>query len=258
MEAGLRTPLLDFFRRGDAARDVRLLAAQGAIAPRPLEQLALLMYLSSDTDVEVRATAEQTLKRIPADVVGGLTARADAPTELRDFFSARGIAPAATAWSGTDAPLVDEDDTDYGSEAATAELKAETAKRLSEMTIPERVKAAMKGTREMRAVLIRDPNRMVASAVLSCPKVSEQEVETYARMANVSDEILRTIGNTRAWIKNYGVAVALTKNPKTPLALSLTLLHRLNDRDLRGLSIDRNVPEPLRIAARKKVVLGAK
>lgn len=257
MEPGLRTPLLDFFRRGDAARDVRLLAAQGAIAPRPMEQLALLMHLSTDSDAEVRAVAEQTLKRIPPDVVGGLTARADAPTDVREFFIARGIAP-GTPGSESDTPLVDEDDTDYGSETAAPEVKAETAKRISDMTIPEKVKAAMKGTREMRAILIRDPNRMVSAAVLSCPKITEQEVETYARMANVSDEILRTIGHTRAWIKNYGITVALTKNPKTPLALSLTLLHRLNDRDLRGLSVDRNVPEPLRIAARKKVVLGAK
>ncbi|MEZ5284008.1 MAG: hypothetical protein R2712_04200 [Vicinamibacterales bacterium] len=67
--------------------------------------------------------------------------------------------------------------------------------------------------------------------------------------------MLRTIGSTRGWVKNYGVTLGLTKNPKTPLALSLTLLNRLNDRDLRGISIDRNVPEPLRIAARKKVVL---
>ncbi|MGE0460929.1 MAG: hypothetical protein AB7Q16_06135 [Vicinamibacterales bacterium] len=258
MEAGLRTPLLDFFRRGDASRDVRLLAAQGAIAPRPLEQLALLMHLTSDDDAEVRDTAEQTLRKIPADVVAGLAARADAPTDLREFFSARGIPPAPAPRQEGDAPLVDEDDTDYGSDEATPEAKADTARRVSDMTVPEKVKAAMKGTREMRAILIRDPNRMVASAVLSCPKITEQEVETYARMANVSDEILRTIGHTRAWIKNYAITQALTKNPKTPLALSLTLIHRLNDRDLRGLSIDRNVPEPLRIAARKKVVLGAK
>ncbi len=126
------------------------------------------------------------------------------------------------------------------------------------MTVPEKVKCAMKGTREMRAVLIRDPNRMVASAVLSCPKVTEQEVETFARMANVSDDILRTIGATRGWMKNYNIMLGLTRNPKTPLAMSLTLLHRLNDRDLRALSIDRNVPEPLRIAARKKVVIAQK
>jgi len=41
MDAGFRTPLLDFFRRGDVARDIRLLAAQGALAPRAHEQLGL-------------------------------------------------------------------------------------------------------------------------------------------------------------------------------------------------------------------------
>ena len=79
------------------------------------------------------------------------------------------------------------------------------------------------------------------------------EVESFARMANVSEDILRAIGNTRAWVKNYAVVVALTKNPKTPLAMSLTLMARLRDRDLATLSVDRNVPDPLRAAARRRV-----
>ena len=258
MEVGLRTPLLDFFRRGEVPRDVRLLAAEGAVAPRPIEQLGLLMLLSTDHDTEVQATAERTLSKLPEAQVAGLIARADTPTELRAFFVARGIAPAAMPSTDGDEPLVDTDATDYGPDAADPDTASATAKRLGDMTVPEKVKCAMKGTREMRAVLIRDPNRMVASAVLSCPKVTEQEVETFARMANVSDDILRTIGATRGWMKNYNIMLGLTKNPKTPLAMSLTLLHRLNDRDLRAVSIDRNVPEPLRIAARKKVVIAQK
>jgi hypothetical protein len=63
MAAGLSTPLLDFFRRGEVARDVRILGAQGAIAPRPLEQLGILMILTSDSDLEVSTTAEQTLSK---------------------------------------------------------------------------------------------------------------------------------------------------------------------------------------------------
>lgn len=258
MDVGLRTPLLDFFRRGEVARDLRLLAAAGAISPRPLEQLGLLILLVSDPDEEVRAAAERTLSRLPAEALAGLIARADVAAEVREFFVARGIAPAPRPADDIDGPLVDEDRTDYGAEEQTAEQKAATAKRVSEMSVPEKVKAAMKGTREMRSLLIRDPNKMVAAAVLSCPKLTEQEVETFARMANVSDDVLRTIGQTRGWVKNYAVMLGLAKNPKTPLAMSLTLIHRLNDRDLRGLSIDRNVPEPLRIAARKKVVLAQK
>ena len=80
--------------------------------------------------------------------------------------------------------------------------------------------------------------------------------EGYARMANLSDDILRIICSNRAWTKNYGTVVGLTKNPKTPLAMSLNFMPRLNDRDLQMLSIDRNVPEPLRVAARKRILAG--
>ena len=124
------------------------------------------------------------------------------------------------------------------------------------MSVAQRVQLAMKGTREERAILVRDNNRLVGTAVLSSPKITENEVEAIAKMASISDELLRIIAGTRAWVKNYQVAVALTKNPKTPVAVSMNLLQRLNDRDMRMLSIDRNVPELLRITARKKLVIG--
>jgi hypothetical protein len=93
----------------------------------------------------------------------------------------------------------------------------------------------------------------VAVAVLSSPKVTESEVESIAKMANVSEEILRIIGNTRAWMKSYTVAAALSKNPKTPVAVSMNLLQRLNEKDLKALTADRNVPDVLRVAARRKI-----
>ena len=113
----------------------------------------------------------------------------------------------------------------------------------------------MKGSREERAVLIRDPNKIVAVAVLSSPKITETEVESIAKMANVSDEILRMIGFSRAWTKNYAVVHALVRNPKTPVAMSMNFLSRLNDKDLRNLSTNRNVPDVLRVSARKRVVI---
>jgi hypothetical protein len=75
-------------------------------------------------------------------------------------------------------------------------------------------------------------------------------------MGSIAEDILRAIAAKRAWMKNYGIVLALTKNAKTPVGLSLNLMHRLNDRDLAALSTDRNVPEPLRVAARKRVVSG--
>ena len=253
MAAGLSSPLLDFFRRGEVARDVRLLAAQGAVAPRPLEQLGILMILSSDADSEIRDTANATLQLLPADLVAAFIARSDVPAELRDFFAGRGVTPSDTPAPDFEEPLIDTDESglDFGQEAGES---AQTfTQRLAQMGVPEKVKCAMKGTREMRAVLIRDPNRMVASAVLSCPKVNDAEVEAFAKMGNVSEDILRTIGNTRAWTKSYAVTLSLVKNSKTPVAMSMTLMQRLTESDVKKLATDRNVPEALRLSAKKRL-----
>ncbi|HUE85644.1 MAG TPA: hypothetical protein VMO26_06155 [Vicinamibacterales bacterium] len=259
METGLRTPLLDLFRRGEVARDVRLLAAQGAVAPRPLEQLGLLMLLTADADPEIQEIAERTLSRIPEAVIGGFIARSDVPAEMRAFFVGRGVAVAATPAPEPAEPLVGDDsasDDAEGTAEDTAEDTASMVQKLASMTVPQKVKAAMKGTREMRSVLIRDPNKLVALSVLSCPKVTETEVESFARMGSVSEDVLRTIGHTRTWVKSYNIVMALVKNAKTPVAMSLNMLNRLNESDVRRISIDRNVPEALRIAARRKLVTG--
>lgn len=256
MEAGLRTPLLDFFRRGEVARDVRLMAAQGAIAPRPLEQLGLLAFLTTDNDPEIRRTADETLAKIPTDLISGFIARSDVPLELREFFVQRGVEVAATPLAELEEAFVDEDPTDYGPEPTTEDEKMSLVQRLAAMSVPDKVKAAMKGSREMRGVLVRDPNKLVSLAVLSSPKMTEAEVEAIARMGSVSEDVLRTIAHSRAWTKNYGVVSALVKNAKTPLAMSMNLLNRLSEKDLKGLSTNRNIPETLRIAARKRVVMG--
>jgi hypothetical protein len=73
-------------------------------------------------------------------------------------------------------------------------------------------------------------------------------------MGNVSEDVLRTIGMNRGWLKNYGVIMGLVKNPKTPLAISMQLLNRVSEKDVKMLAVDRNVPEALRLVARKLMV----
>ena len=248
------TPLLDFFKRGEVARDVRLLAAEGALAPRAYEQLAILVFLLEDHDPEVRRIATATLDQIPVPALQSFLARSDVPVGMREFFGDRGVFPGEIPAIELDDPLIDNAVVEgLEDEGAAGGASESLEQRLAAMSFPARLNAAFKGTREIRAILIRSPNKMLAAAVLSSPKVSDSEVETFARMTNVSEEVLRTIGGNRAWTKNYGVVMGLTKNPKTPLAISLNFMARLNDRDLSTLSVDRNVPEPLRIAARKRI-----
>ena len=253
MEVGFATPLLDLFKRGEAAPDVKMMAAQGALAPRALEQLALLALLVRDSSPEIAATAEKTLQALPRDGVAAVLGRPDAPTELKTFFAGRGIEPGA-AGTDSDAPIID-------TSAKTDEVEDDkddektALQRLQAMNVPQKVQRATKGSREERAILVRDPNKMIAMAVLSSPKLTVSEIEGFAKAGNIGEDCLRVIAFNRAWMKNYNVAAALTRNPKTPVAISMNLLSRLTEKDLRMLSTDRNVSDVLRVTARKKLVL---
>jgi hypothetical protein len=255
MDPGFRSPLIDFFRRGEVARDVRLMAAQGALAPRAHEQVALLILLSDDPDPVICINANATLDALPAGPLEAFLARSDVPAPMREFFAARGVNPGATPAADVGEPLFDTTDPP---EATEPQDEAAETQLLSALPIIERMKLAMKGTRSQRAQLVRDSNKLVAAAVLSSPKLTETEVEAFAKMANVTEEVLRTIAMNRTWTKNYGVISGLSKNPKTPPGISMQLLHRLNDRDLKMLTMDRNVPETVRLAARRLSVKSVK
>jgi hypothetical protein len=171
---------------------------------------------------------------------------------VRSFFGERGAVADAGAHGDSEGPLVD---TAPEPEKHENEDPQSTLQRIASLTVAQRIGLAMKGSREERAILIRDSNKLVSVAVLSSPKMTEPEIEGVAKMGSISEEILRMIANNRAWTKRYGIVVALAKNPKTPVAISLNLLQRLTEKDIRAISTSRNVPEPLRIAARQKIVM---
>jgi hypothetical protein len=265
MDSLYRTPLLDCFRRGEVPPDIRMLAAQGVLAPRAHEQLGLLVLLADDADPAIRAATESTLSRIPQRELARFLGRPDVAPDIHEFFTRRGVQPEPAAERVSDDPLLD---AEAGAEAAAGSAAEErvvarrgdepdwvpreaTLQRLSSMTVSQKIKAAMRGSREERAILVRDPNRLVALAVLSSPKVSEPEVEAFAKMANVSEDALRVIGTTRAWSKNYTIVRALAFNPKSPISISMTLVNRLVEKDIRVLAMDRNIAEPVKILARK-------
>lgn len=254
MDPGFRSPLIDFFRRGEVARDVRLVAAQGALAPRAHEQLALLILLADDPEPVIAASASDTLDGLPVEPLRAFLARTDVPDQMRAFFAARGIDAGPVASADASAPV--------GEAAALGAGEPEDGGAdpavLSSLPIVERMKLAMRGTRAQRAQLIRDSNKLVAAAVLSSPKLTATEVEGFAKMANVTEDVLRIIATNRTWMKNYGVFWGLARNPKTPLAISMQVLSRLNERDIKMITMDRNLPEAVRMAARKFVVKAMK
>ena len=238
------------FRRGDVPLEVRELAAQGGLTVDPPDQLELLLYLLEDPAPGVAALAKDTLDEIPGEALAAFLARPDVTAELRAAFAARGIEPGRVPAPDDAAPPVPVD-----TEPETENDEARP-QMLAMLPVIDKIKLALRGSREQRGVLVRDPNKVVAVAVMGSPKLNVTEVESYAKMSSVQEEVLRIIGTSRQWIKNYAIIASLVGNCKTPLAIAMKLVMRLNERDLKLIARDRNVADGVRMAARKFLMTG--
>lgn len=146
----------------------------------------------------------------------------------------------------------------YGDERDHAELTEEEKaekfsayQKLIGMTPSEKMVEALKGDRETRMILVRDRNRVVYSAVMSSPKLTDGDIEAISSLRNVSPEVLRQVGGRREWTKKYKICHELVKNPVTPIEISMKHISRLSSMDLKRLARDRNVPEQVRRQANK-------
>jgi len=141
-------------------------------------------------------------------------------------------------------------------ERLVAEMSAEAAdaaperlaliRRIMLMKVKDRIKLGLKGDREARTILIRDANKVVSTAVINNPRITDHEVEAISAMRTVSDEVLRLIAMNRAWARQYPIIHNLARNPRTPLASAMHILQRLHTKDLRALSQNRNITEAVR------------
>jgi hypothetical protein len=347
-EVRVPNPLVEQFMKGGVPRELRLMAAQGALPLKTVDLAEMLHHLLRDADAEVCATAEKTLKGIPLDdfrpvlqskdtpplVLGWALIGRDEPKlrevvlqnpatpddaiefvaprlhevlaelvvinqmrllrrtsllvalesnpglnndqrrrlrELRESFhigetpAPEEAPPPAEEPPPVEEPVAEEPEPEppkteqeavdhyLGEDEKEDQEKLTAVQRLYKMNTAEKLISALKGTREERSVLIRDRNRLVYTAVLGSPKLSEAEVEQIAAMKNVSDDVLRSIAKNREWTKKYQVMVNLVKNPRTPVGLSMGMVARLNPRDMRQLMTDRNVSEVIRKQAAKFV-----
>jgi hypothetical protein len=119
------------------------------------------------------------------------------------------------------------------------------------LSVFQKVKLARNGNKEARALLVRDRNKIVATAAIRSPKISENEVEGFAKARNISDEVLRIIAGNRDWTKGYGVKMNLVMNPRCPQATAMRFLNYLQDKDLRAIMRSKDVPSAISTHARR-------
>lgn len=147
--------------------------------------------------------------------------------------------------------LRDEEEEDPLAAEEVEEKRRSLLSRLSEMTIAQKVALAQKGNKTIRSQLLKDRNKIVATAAIKNPGINEGEVVAIAGNRAVCDDVIRIISQNREWTRNYQVKLALMNNPKTPIGLAMRFLTSIRASDLKLMSGNKNIPSALATAAKK-------
>lgn len=123
--------------------------------------------------------------------------------------------------------------------------------RIANMTVSQKIRRAMLGSKEERMLLVRDTNRLVAAAVVRSPMMQENEAALISRNRNVSEDVLRILGTTPEWAKSYSVKKNLVENAKTPIMISQRLVPLLREYDLKQIAKSKNITGAVKEAARR-------
>jgi len=258
-------------RRYSRNETMLLEIARNGVAADPT--MSFLATLRFPAVLEVIGRNQGLLERSP-ETVAALLANPDTPTSIvqlwqehMDRRTASATLSAAVLEDQEEvAPifvpvLVEEDEKEPVFRPEVEANDALSAKQLSiyallkKMTMGQKVALAVKGNREVRNILIRENNKMLCLKVLENPRLSETDVEAYAKSTNISEDVLRGISNKKEWLKQYPIVRALVFNPKAPLGITLDFVKRLTKKDLEFLAKNRNVPETLRSTARRLFAL---
>jgi hypothetical protein len=131
------------------------------------------------------------------------------------------------------------------------EMRSQTIyQKIQGLTFSDKRLLALRGGRDVRSILIKDPNKELSLTVLENPKITETEVELIAKSRSSSDEAIRKIIKKREWMKSYPIVLAIVSNPKTPAGIGISLLNGLKTKDLSSLEKNKNIPEAIRSSAK--------
>ena len=269
-------------KEGTAPESIRRKGARGDLPVSLVEKIEILVFLSAHPDVEISQQAlhslrhwnRQELDQVLSDpststavIEFALDRMLEEQKDLREALAQSAVSSGALlgpvgtqpleAGSAFSAPANPSPAVTLRSESghgpavgADANPGQETLlQRIGRMTVAQKVRRALMGSPEERLILIRDSNRVVVRSVIQSPKLSDSEVESFAAMRNVQEEVFRIISKNRVLIKNPAVIRALVFNPRSPIDVSMPLIKVLKDRDLKLLTTDKNIPEAVRTSA---------
>jgi len=220
---------------------------------RPEEAAALELF-QQEHAAEIAAEADKPFELVKNEepiaettATGAAAGVGEQPAEPAEAIVPAGVQTSAT--EGAVARGIAPENPD-GFEAAE-QKKLTVLQRVSKLNVGQRIKLGFIGGKEERALLIRDTARLVQNAVLSSPKLSDAEAESFAASKNLQENVFREIARQRRFLKIYPVVRNLVNNPRCPLDISLTLVKTLQVYDLKSLRHNKNVPDTIRKVAAK-------
>jgi hypothetical protein len=134
--------------------------------------------------------------------------------------------------------------------AEDSEKKLNITQRVLKMSVSEKIKLATLGNKEARTLLLRDSNKLVCMAAATSPRITDGEILGIANSRTVNGDVLRYIYSNREFLKTYAIKISLVKNPKVPLPTALKMMYTLQEKDIKDLARDRNVPQTIQSQAK--------
>ncbi len=261
----------------DASREVQLQTARGGTELQGRDLVTALLFLCHGPDPDIRATALTTMRNIPSEVLRPILQAPETPEPLIAFIRRLhpGLAPpgpetkveeAVSSPGKSGAPEsadLDQEEQAWDGSADGAEgeepieeeeVNASKYQLSLTMGVAERIKMALTGDKEWRTLMIKDANKLVHSAALKNPRITEGEVLLVAKNKSSSDELIRLITANKEWLKSYEIQRALVIHPRTPLPKALRFLGMLGEKDLKKLASSRDV-SPILVNTARRLLL---
>lgn len=127
-----------------------------------------------------------------------------------------------------------------------------------DMGVSEKIKMALTGDKEWRSIFLKDSNKLVNTAVLKNPRVTDGEVLAVVKSKTSSEELIRIVLMNKDWMKLSAVRSALVSHPKTPVASALRFMDSLTIKELKDLSKSKSVSQVVVAASRRVLAEKAK
>src|SRR5205085_10735491 len=139
-----------------------------------------------------------------------------------------------------------------GEEQEDEQMRISITQQVMKLSIAKKIEwANKKGNKEVRSILLRDPNKLVQLAVIQSARITEGEIGKVALSRTSPNEVLQHIYNNRQLMKNYQIKVNIVNNPKVPVGVSMRFLSTMRMAEVKSLSKNRNVPQGLANAAKR-------